>query len=159
MTDDCEAVLRFRFGRLHGSGGNCRQAATASCGPPFFDIVLPCGGGIQLAIHVLRDSVAVRGALANLSLRRRVSLRYDPARQRLEADLRPLTSGWNGTVFVRAHRPKARLVLCGRGIELATTAAVAAAVGYETRILDSEQGTKPDPFSHRRRYGGGAPLS
>ena len=152
---------------VHGDGafcgfvsGGCTEAAVAAEavgaiakgidrylrlgeGSPFFDIILPCGGGILLAIHVLRDSLVVRDVLANLALRRRVNLRYDPAKQRLGTDAMPVPSGWDDSIFVRAYRPKVRLVLCGRGIELAITSRVAAAAGFETEAYDSEQVLKP----------------
>lgn len=153
---------------VHGDGafcgfvsGGCTEAAVAAEaveaiargtdrylrlgeGSRFFDIILPCGGGIQLAIHVLRDTLVVRNVLAHMAQRRRVNLRYDPAKQRLDTDAKPVPSGWDDGIFVRTYRPKARLLLCGRGIELATTSKVAAAAGFETVTYDSEQITKPD---------------
>ncbi|WP_313531617.1 XdhC family protein, partial [Shinella sp.] len=45
-------------------------------GSPFFDIVLPCGGGITLAIHVLRDSAVLHQTLTALGRRTLVRLRY-----------------------------------------------------------------------------------
>lgn len=148
---------------VHGDGafcgfvsGGCTEAAVAAEaveaiargtdrylrlgeGSRFFDIALPCGGGIQLAIHVLRNTLVVRDVLANLAQRRRVSLRYDPTKQNLDTDAKPVPSGWDDGIFVRTYRPKVRLLLCGRGIELLTTARVAAAAGFETEIYDSEQ--------------------
>lgn len=39
-------------------------------GSPFFDITLPCGGGITLAIHVIRDSMVLRTTLLRLARRK-----------------------------------------------------------------------------------------
>ena len=52
-------------------------------GSPFFDIVLPCGGGITLAIHVLRDAAVLRRALTTLRRRNPARLRYHPGTQAL----------------------------------------------------------------------------
>jgi xanthine dehydrogenase accessory factor len=67
--------------------GGCTEAAVASEaveaitkgndrnlllgeGSPFFDIVLPCGGGITITIHIVRDSAPLRAVLAELAGRR-----------------------------------------------------------------------------------------
>jgi xanthine dehydrogenase accessory factor len=52
-------------------------------GSPFFDIVLPCGGGISVAIHVLRDENILREALSHLIDRQAVGLSYEPKSQTL----------------------------------------------------------------------------
>jgi len=39
-------------------------------GSPFFDIVLPCGGGLTLSLHTLRDRQALAEVLSELAHRR-----------------------------------------------------------------------------------------
>ncbi|MCR6497724.1 XdhC family protein [Shinella sp. CPCC 101442] len=112
-------------------------------GSPFFDIVLPCGGGITLAIHVLRDTSALRGALAGLRRRTPVRLRYHPGTQALFFEPGAGASGWHGDAFVRAYRPKPRLLLAGNPMETGAVARVAAASGYA--VLTIERGEAPSP--------------
>lgn len=52
-------------------------------GSPFFDIVLPCGGGITLTIHVLRDATVLHLALTALDRRTPMRLRYHPGKRTL----------------------------------------------------------------------------
>ncbi|MBP1861492.1 XdhC family protein [Rhizobium herbae] len=113
-------------------------------GSRFFDIVLPCGGGITLAIHVLKDANPVREVLALLRSRRRVALGYDPHRQSVRVIGPSINAGWGDGLFVRRYRPKARLILCGRGIELDTTTRLATASAFETLSFDGRSPAKID---------------
>lgn len=108
-------------------------------GSPFFDIVLPCGGGITLAIHVLRDAALLSHALAALQNRVPVRLRYHAGSQALFFEPGEGKTGWDDGGFVRAYRPRGRLVLGGSGIEASTVAQVAAASGYEVLLLERGQ--------------------
>jgi xanthine dehydrogenase accessory factor len=105
-------------------------------GSPFFDIVLPCGGGITLAIHVLRDAAVLHHALMALQRRIPVRLRYDGGARALALEAGEGKTGWDGDVFVRAYRPRERLVLAGTGLETGAVVQVAAASGYEVLLLD-----------------------
>lgn len=113
-------------------------------GSPFFDIVLPCGGGITLAIHVLRDAAVLRLALSALQRRTAARLRYHPGQQVLSFEPGAGTSGWEDESFVRAYRPKQRLLLAGTPLEAGTVARVAAASGYEVVTLERGQTPTPD---------------
>ncbi|WP_259664097.1 MULTISPECIES: XdhC family protein [Rhizobium] len=81
-----EALLAMRTG--------CDRIVKFGAGSPFFDIALPCGGGISVAIHVLRDETAVKGVLAALALRHAVGMKYSPERQTLEIADAPRSAGW-----------------------------------------------------------------
>ncbi|HEV7307144.1 XdhC family protein [Ensifer sp.] len=112
-------------------------------GSPFFDIVLPCGGGITLAIHVLADAAVLRQVLAVLRRRLPVGLAYHPGKRRLTLRRGDEASGWYGERFVRAYRPRPRVVLAGTPLEVDAVARVAVAAGYETVAL--ERGQVPSP--------------
>ncbi|WP_411034101.1 XdhC family protein [Shinella sp. BYT-45] len=112
-------------------------------GSPFFDIVLPCGGGITLAIHVLRDAAVLHRALAALRRRMPVRLRYHPSGGSLAFEAGEGRGGWEDDCFVRQYRPKERLVLAGTPAETGAVARVAAAAGYE--VLAVERGGVPSP--------------
>lgn len=117
-------------------------------GSPFFDIVLPCGGGITLAIHVLRDAALLYHSLAALQNRVPVRLRYHAGTQALALDVGEGKTGWDEGSFVRAYRPRERLVLGGSGIEASTVAQVAAASGYEVLLLERGQVPANDQLDH-----------
>ncbi|XAZ26169.1 XdhC family protein (plasmid) [Sinorhizobium sp. B11] len=106
-------------------------------GSPFYDIVLPCGGGITIAVHVLRDDAALRHVIENLARRRSAALRYDPDRQILafaDASSKP---GWGGEGFVSLYRPVTRVVISGQNIEEIRLKDLAKASGYE--VVDADQ--------------------
>jgi xanthine dehydrogenase accessory factor len=110
-------------------------------GSRFFDIVLPCGGGITLAIHVLRDALALREILTSLERRVPIGLRYDPARQSLDCIPHLTATGWTDGLFGRAYRPRARVLLFGRSIELEATAGLARAAAYD---VHADEAGDPD---------------
>ncbi|WP_234804173.1 XdhC family protein [Ensifer adhaerens] len=113
-------------------------------GSPFFDIVLPCGGGITLAIHVLAEAAILRQALAALARRTPVCLRYHPGKHSLTLRKGDGASGWDGEWFVRAYRAKPRIVVAGTPLEVGAVARVAVAAGYETVALEYGQVPSPD---------------
>jgi xanthine dehydrogenase accessory factor len=53
-------------------------------GSPFFDIVLPCGGGITLSIHILKKADPLGQFLSNLASRRPATVRYTPGTGSME---------------------------------------------------------------------------
>jgi len=85
-------------------------------GSPFFDVRLPCGGGIDLLVSVHPEPVLVRGVLGRLAGRAAFSLELAPDLLRLAEDAPP-ASGWDGGVFRRAFLPRTRLIVVGRGPE------------------------------------------
>lgn len=106
-------------------------------GSPFFDIALPCGGGISIAIHLLRAAAPLAEALRRLEARAPVALRYDRATQSLALSDAAATRA-DDSGYLRGYRPKARLLIVGRGVEAEATARVAMAAGYEARMLTRE---------------------
>ncbi|MBT1155940.1 XdhC family protein [Aminobacter anthyllidis] len=113
-------------------------------GSPFFDIVLPCGGGITLAIHVLRDATALRHVLAALHRRAPARLRYHPGRQALLFEPGEGVSGWEGEEFVRAYRPRQRMLLAGTPLEAGAVARVAEVSGYDVVKVERGQTLSQD---------------
>lgn len=100
-------------------------------GSRFFDIVLPCGGGITLAIHVLRESLNLHTVLEGLKTRRRMGLHYDAGIQSLTASAFPEETSWDGSHLLRGYRPRPRLFLSGRSIEAERTMQLALSTGYD----------------------------
>jgi xanthine dehydrogenase accessory factor len=109
-------------------------------GSPYFDITLPCGGGITLAIHVLRDGKALSAVLSALDDRQRICTAYDSASETLQVCRLASRSGWEQKQFLCAYRPRPQIVLCGGMLELAAIARLSEAAGYRTLICtDSRQ--------------------
>lgn len=100
-------------------------------GSPWFDIVLPCGGGITLTLHRLRSARPLLAVLNSLERRTPAGLHYCPATQQLDAIEGAVTTGWRSGGFERGYRPRVQLVLQGHSVEAQATAALAQAAGYE----------------------------
>ncbi|WP_426239464.1 XdhC family protein [Pararhizobium sp. DWP1-1-3] len=113
-------------------------------GSPFFDIVLPCGGGITLAIHIIRAATVLRDVLAALQRRMPVRLRYHAGAQKLAFTPGEGASGWEGDCFVSAFHPKPRLFIGGTPMETGAVARVAAASGYEVIVVERRRPISPD---------------
>ncbi|TCU34851.1 XdhC family protein [Rhizobium azibense] len=122
-------------------------------GSRFFDIVLPCGGGINLAIHRLRSVKELEEVIGELELRRGTALRYSPASERLSVDRRFRgVSQWDREDFVIAYQPTTRLLVFGRSIEATATADAARAAGIDIHLVDGQMTASSlksliDPFT------------
>jgi len=105
-------------------------------GSPYFDIVLPCGGGITLAVHILRSVQPLLAVLNSLEQRQAMGLRYSPQRQTLvSSQHRP--TGWHGEDFVVNYRPCVRVMIVGHSLEAQVTARMAQAAGFDVDTSDS----------------------
>jgi xanthine dehydrogenase accessory factor len=109
---------------------------TLGVGSPFIDIVLPCGGGIKLAIHVVRDERPLRAIVSEIGNRRSTTLSYDPGCQKISAAHGPDPSGWKDGCFYKAFRPKLRIVLSGGGVEVEALQKLAEAVNIEVSRIE-----------------------
>ncbi|MFL5018863.1 MAG: XdhC family protein [Rhizobium sp.] len=120
-------------------------------GSPFFDIVLPCGGGISVAIHVLKDVGALRHVLERLERRQAAGLAYSPERQALQP-VEPLPrTCWLKRDFLTVYRPRTRVLISGQTIEAQAVVRLAEASGYDV-IAVAPGGVRPvadiiDPFT------------
>jgi xanthine dehydrogenase accessory factor len=103
-------------------------------GSPFFDIVLPCGGGIRLAIHMVRDVEPIRQVLCQLKARRMAGLLYQPEAETISASSSAV-AGWDRDGFTVLYRPATRILLCGGSLELEATRKVAIAADYEVEQI------------------------
>lgn len=116
-------------------------------GSPYLDIVLPCGGGITLAFHRLRDAQPLRNVLDLLTKRQPAALRYLPKFQRLASAACAETTGWQDDAFITGYLPKTRVAVYGRSVEALATAAIAQAAGYEVLSGEDVQAQAVDPFT------------
>jgi len=130
----------------------CDRTVRFGDGSPFLDIVLPCGGGITVAIHVMRRSEEVERTLESLRLRRATALRYSPATQSLTLAEPMERAGWVGDDFLTIYRPSTKIVISGQTIEVRSVARLAECSGFEVTVLAPEMGSRligdvVDPFS------------
>jgi len=106
-------------------------------GSSFFDIALPCGGGITISIHVLRDESVLRDALRDLVNRLPVALSYSPQLQTLvRAERIPLRSEWREKTFLSVYCPLTRVVISGQTGDAEAVQRLAKAAGYDVRVID-----------------------
>ncbi|WP_336768216.1 XdhC family protein [Pantoea endophytica] len=116
-------------------------------GSPYLDIVLPCGGGITLAFHQLRDARPLRNVLDLLATRQPAALRYLPTFQRLASAACTEMTGWQEDAFITGYLPKTRVAVYGRSVEALATASIAQAAGYEVLSGEDVQAQAVDPFT------------
>lgn len=135
MADECDRTVMF------GEGS------------PFLDVVLPCGGGITVSIHVLRRVEEIEKALEHLKQRHAISLRYSPERQQLLAVALPADrAGWVGDSFSTIYRPRTKVIISGQTVEVRSVARLAECSGFEVTVLAPDKGSSlirelVDPFS------------
>lgn len=111
-------------------------------GSPFFDIVLPCGGGIRLSIHVLRDTKAIDQVLDYIDRRKDAGLVYRPQQQSLVCHPADET-GWQEGVFARIYRPVTKVFISGNASEADATARIARAAGYRVDLAAKSKDGQP----------------
>lgn len=103
-------------------------------GSPFFDIVLPCGGGIRLSIHIIKAIEPVDEVLSQMALRREAGLLYRPGAEAITC-IGSVQTGWQAEGFSRIYKPSTRLFISGNALEANALARVAMAVGYEVDLV------------------------
>ncbi|WP_061708141.1 XdhC family protein [Pseudenterobacter timonensis] len=103
---------------------------------PWFDIVLPCGGGITLSIHKLRTAEPLLAVLNSLAQRKPAGLRYSPRTRTLQSLPAATPTRWHKESFEVGYRPCVRAIIYGRSVEAQATAALAQATGYDVYTFD-----------------------
>lgn len=117
-------------------------------GSPFFDIVLPCGGGITVAIHVLRTVNPIKAVLAAISQRRQTGLSLNVQSQHLSlSERKPARCGWREGAFLTVYRPRTRIVVSGQTGEAEVVCRLAEAAGYEVVCMEEGKSCTIDPFT------------
>lgn len=102
---------------------------------PFFDIALPCGGGISVAIHLLREVEPLREVLDCLEKRTAAALTISHGE--LSATCGPAKTGWSEERFTISYRPPTRLLISGRAAEVEMLTTLADVSGYD--VVDGAQ--------------------
>lgn len=92
-------------------------------GSKYFDIVLPCGSGIDVHVDVAPDARALGDVVAALDARRPATLTFTLP---------------DGTPFERRYTPQLQLIVAGRGPAVAGILDLAAAMGLATTVLSPD---------------------
>ena len=109
-------------------------------GSPFFDITLPCGGGLDLLVHVLRDGAPIRDVLARLERRQTATLVYDKDSAQVMAEPSTAQTGWQDVRFVTHFTPPVRIVVMGESLEAEALIRVAQAADMDIARGDRQHG-------------------
>ena len=128
-----EAAAAFEALEMMGSGRD-REIRYGE-GSPWFDIVLPCGGGITLTLHKLRSAQPLLAVLNRLEQRKPVGLRYDPQAQSLVCLPTQTRTGWGRNGFEVGFRPCVRLMIYGRSLEAHQLMVALAVLGLSVAAL------------------------
>jgi len=137
VSGGCVEAAVAREGLEALEDGTDRQCRFGQ-GSPYLDIVLPCGGGIVLAVHVLRDGAVIGRVRSALAAGLPAALSYSPLDQRLELASGELASGWQADRFIARYQPDPRLFLSARGLEGEMLTALAQAAGLEVIAATAE---------------------
>ena len=108
-------------------------------GSPFFDIQLPCGGGLEIALFPRPDAAVLAKVRRWRSERRFFALRFDPAGGLSLQDTG--STGWQGMDFVIDARPDVQFVIFGDGPEAVVFTRLVQSSGYAHRLLTSTRDT------------------
>ncbi len=109
-------------------------------GSRFIDIRFPCGGGIDLMLHVSPSDDLLAEALQRFERREVFGIGFQPEKSAaaIIAGMDGQT-GWRDGVFMRRYLPRTRLVLVGRGPEFEVMARVCAAAEFDLALLTPDE--------------------
>lgn len=108
-------------------------------GSPFFDIRLPCGGALEIALFPQPDPAILASIAARRSARDLLSLRFHPDGRISLQDSLP--TGWEGTDFVVDLPPDLAFAIYGEGAEAAVFTRLVHSAGFRHRLLTPSQQT------------------
>ena len=129
-----EAAVAGEAIRCIGAGAD--EIMRFGTGSPFIDIKLPCGGSIDVHVHVRPEAGMLAEAQRMLDLRAPfcVAFRATAGTTALVPGSAPRErSEWRDGVFYRHYHPLTQLVLIGEGHELVSLAQIGRAAGLPVR--------------------------
>lgn len=121
--------MRLRYGR----------------GSPFFDIRLPCGGGLDVLLLPVRDRAAVADALFLRQGRTAIGLALAPDGALRLVPARP--TGWAGDSFVVTLAPDPQAMIFGDGAEAQALARLFHAAGFAHLLVTDGPGAADDALA------------
>lgn len=137
LTGGCiEADLALRAGDVLDGGRPLTLRYGA--GSPFFDIRLPCGGGLDITLFPLTDTRALADLECLCRARAAAGLRFRPDGEILLDLTAP--SGWDGADFVVQRPPEIQFLVFGGGEEARFFTRLARSAGYG--VVQGEAGDR-----------------
>lgn len=118
-------------------------------GSRFIDIRFPCGGGVDLLVHVSPRPEMLAEALARLMRREAFAISFQPGASQAAVQEFAKT-GWVDGAFVRGFLPRTKLVLCGRGPDFEVLARVAAAAELDLWLAGPDESVGQDAVTRLR---------
>ena len=109
-------------------------------GSPFADIVLPCGGGLEILLLPRPDVRVLDALLSHHAAREACVLEVDRRSGALCAVAEGET-GWTGDIFSVTIEPEICFFVFGKGPETATFAGLVQAAGYPNLVLSPDTET------------------
>ncbi len=116
-----------------------RRRVQLGAGSNYFDLQLPCGGGVDLLIVPDPDIEAIRAVVASLEARSDCALHITADAIRFSATAADADAPTDGAEFVVPYRPKLRLVLAGRGAELTVFCKLAVSCGFDVVAFSPDE--------------------
>lgn len=108
-------------------------------GSPYFDIRLPCGGALEIALFPRPDPAVLADAIARRAGRDRVALRFHPDGRISLHDSQP--TGWQGADYVVDMLPDVAFAIFGEGPEAAVFTRLVHSAGFRHRLVTPSQQT------------------
>lgn len=116
-------VMRLRYG----------------AGSPFFDIRLPCGGALEIALFPRPDPAVLADVIARRAMRDRIALRFHPDGRIRVQDSQP--TGWQDAEYVVDLPPDVAFAIFGEGPEAAVFTRLVQSAGYRYRLITPSRQT------------------
>lgn len=136
ITSGCvEADLILRADEVRRTGQV--QDLRYGLGSHFFDLRLPCGGGIDIRMFPLRDPSVLTELMRAQTGRQPVALAISSDGRLALEDWRP--TGQEGDSFHLGFRPRLRFMVFGTGAEAAAFTGLVRGMGYDHMLLSHEE--------------------
>lgn len=110
-------------------------------GSCFLDIRFPCGGGVDLLVHVSPRQEVLADALSRFERRESFSIRFDLHASSADLSEASGPTAWQDGVFVRRYLPRTKALLIGRGPDLEVLARVASAAEFDLSFATPDERT------------------
>lgn len=146
LTNGCiegDLALHAAQALQTGSPRHLRYGA----GSDYFDIRLPCGGGLQIALFPKPAAAVLAMVQRRRAARAFFALRLDPAGGLHLQD--PANTGWQGDDFVIDARPAVQFAIFGDGPEAVVFTRLVQSSGFAHRLVT----TSPETFEAVQSHG------
>ncbi len=116
-----------------------RRRVQLGAGSNYFDLQLPCGGGVDLLIVPDPDIEAIAGVVESLGERSACALHITADAIRFSDSAADADAPTDAAEFVVPYRPKLRLILAGRGAELTFFCKLAVSCGFDVAAFSPDE--------------------